>query len=269
MFVKNNSLKSIKSHFQNLLEERYDEGEIRVLFKITLMYYLKLSSSELLLMSDESRLSESELLDVHFAAKRLKDGVPIQYVTGETEFCGLSMKVNPDVLIPRPETEELVYYVASKVNPNARILDIGTGSGCIALALKKILKDSLVCGVDISDEALSVAKENAINNSLNVQFELLDILNEDSLEEFDCIVSNPPYIGFAEMESMDSYVVEQEPHLALFVEDEEPLIFYKKIAQLAKKSLTKSGLLVFEINQKYGNEVVLICEDMGLSLIHI
>jgi len=203
---------------------------------------------------------------------RLKNFEPIQYILGETEFYGLKLAVNPFVLIPRPETEELVQWIIkSQLPENCKILDIGTGSGCIALALKSELKNAEVFGVDISESALEVARQNAITNNLDVDFFQIDILNWEKFEweTFDIIVSNPPYIRESEKKLIHANVINHEPASALFVADSNPLVFYRSIAIFAKKQLSGNGLLFFEINENLGSEMkkMLIC--FGFSEIEI
>jgi len=203
---------------------------------------------------------------------RLKNFEPIQYILGETEFYGLKLAVNPFVLIPRPETEELVQWIIkSQLPENCKILDIGTGSGCIALALKNELKNAEVFGTDISENALVVARQNAIKNNLDVDFFQADILKWEKIDwkTFDVIVSNPPYIRESEKKLIHPNVINHEPASALFVADSNPLVFYRSIAIFAKKQLSGNGLLFFEINENLGSEMkkMLIC--FGFSEIEI
>ncbi len=182
---------------------------------------------------------------------RLKKQEPIQYILGEIEFYGLKLSVNPSVLIPRPETEELVQFVLDKeIGKNVSILDIGTGSGCIALALKSRLSNSDVSGMDISEAALLVARENALKNKLDVEFFQADILNRETRKwkNYDVIVSNPPYVRESEKQQMHANVLNYEPASALFVHDDDPLIYYKKITEFARTNLNDNGFLFFEIN---------------------
>jgi len=203
---------------------------------------------------------------------RLKNFEPIQYILGETEFYGLKLAVNPFVLIPRPETEELVQWIIKSQLPvNCKILDIGTGSGCIALALKSELKNAEVFGVDISESALEVARQNAITNNLDVDFFQIDILNWEKFEweTFDIIVSNPPYIRESEKKLIHANVINHEPASALFVADSNPLVFYRSIAIFAKKYLPNKGLLFFEINENLSSEMKKMLIDSGFSEIEI
>jgi len=203
---------------------------------------------------------------------RLKEFEPIQYILGETEFYGLMLIVNPSVLIPRPETEELVQWITqSKLPVNARILDIGTGSGCIALALKNQLKNTEITGVDISEMALEVADKNAAINNLEVNFFRADILKWEDIrwKTFDIIVSNPPYIRESEKQQMHANVLEYEPPNALFVTDNDPLVFYRTIAAFAKKHLAENGKLFFEINENLGLQVSKLLLEYGFRDIEI
>lgn len=204
--------------------------------------------------------------EIEKAVLRLKKFEPIQYIFGETEFFGLKLKVNPSVLIPRPETEELVnWIIENKLSGSSRILDIGTGSGCIALSLKNQIKEAKIFGVDISEEALKVAKNNAILNDLEVRFFQVDILNWENFKWglFDVIVSNPPYVCEIEKQEMQLNVLKYEPENALFVPDEEPLIFYERIAEFAQKYLGVNGKLFFEINENLGEKLLKLLEDKG------
>jgi len=190
----------------------------------------------------------------------LKTNKPIQYILGETDFYGLKLKVNEHTLIPRPETEELVDWVLKQEFSSA--LDIGTGSGCIPIALAKHTNASIMA-IDVSENALEVAKENAILNTVKVKFILQDILQSESLPKVDLIVSNPPYVLDNEKVKMQKNVLDFEPDLALFVANNNPLIFYKKIAQLAFESLNENGKLFFEINEQFGADTIAMLTEIG------
>ena len=214
---------------------------------------------------------------------QLKKEIPIQYLLGSTEFYGLPFMVNENVLIPRPETEELVDWIVSEEKNVARlgekkleglndfkILDIGTGSGCIAIALAKNIPNAQVYAIDVSHEALNVAKSNAEHNQVSVTFLEKDILQtENLLEQFDIIVSNPPYVRNLEKHEIKNNVLEHEPHLALFVDDFDALIFYRKIAQLATNNLKSGGQLFFEINQYLGKEMIALLTELGFQEIEL
>ena len=190
----------------------------------------------------------------------LKANIPIQYILGETEFYGLKFKVNEHTLIPRPETEELVLWILEHEFNSA--LDIGTGSGCIPIAIKKN-KNVEISAIDVSEPALLVAKENAKTNEVKINFFKQDILKTDNLERVDVIISNPPYILEKEKDLILSNVLDNEPHLALFVTNENPLLFYKKIAELSYACLSKNGLLFFEINESFGIEIIELLKCIG------
>jgi release factor glutamine methyltransferase len=205
----------------------------------------------------------------------LKNEIPIQYLLGKTSFYGLDFEVNPAVLIPRPETEELVDWIISydqihKSTKPLRILDIGTGSGCIAISLAKNIPNSQVFAIDVSEKALATAQKNAEINNVKVAFLEENILETDDLEQqFDIIVSNPPYVRQLEKQEIKKNVLDNEPHLALFVEDNDALVFYRKIAELAQKNLLPNGQLFFEINQYLGKEMMELLEKMGFKNIEL
>ena len=204
--------------------------------------------------------------------QRLKKNEPVQYIIGIETFCGFPFEVNGHVLIPRPETQELVYWIAGdcrgKLSP--RILDVGTGSGCIAVSLAKLVEGATVEAWDVSEEALGVAARNAEKNRTDVFFRQQDVLKAVPGDvRYEVIVSNPPYIAEQEKTGMDANVLEWEPSLALFVSDDDPLIFYRTIALLAKDMLVEDGLLYFEINQAYGQETMLMLEKLGYTSVEL
>ena len=215
--------------------------------------------------------SDDEIVVWNLILKQLKQEIPVQYLLGKTSFYGLEFEVNANVLIPRSETEELVDWILksqkSKVeSQKIRILDIGTGSGCIAIALAKNLPNATVFAIDVSENALATAKINAENNSVNVTFINQNILEtEDLQQQFDIIVSNPPYVRHLEKEEIKKNVLDNEPHLALFVADNDALVFYKKIAELAQKNLSENGQLYFEINQYLGKETIDLLQKMNFA----
>lgn len=202
---------------------------------------------------------------------RLRRFEPIQYILGETEFYGLSFVVDENVLIPRPETEELVELIISENNiENPHILDIGTGSGCIAISLRKSINKSVVEAWDFSESALTIANNNAKLNKVEVSFKKIDVLNDIIPDtDFDVIVSNPPYVLDSEKIEMNLNVLDYEPHSALFVPDSTPLLFYARIADIAKKQLKNLGRLYFEINQKMGQATIVMLEEKGFSNIKL
>lgn len=267
-------LKEIKSKFNDDLHGIYPGLEIDSFFKLLSEAYLNLSPVEIVLQAD---MEIEPAIQEKFSAalKRLKAYEPIQYIIGRTEFFGLPLKVNPDTLIPRPETEELVKLTLQEVAEantaeKLRILDIGTGAGCIAVALAKNLPDAEISAMDVSEEALKVAEENAKINKVDVHYFQGDILTMESLPgKYHFIVSNPPYVRLSEKRMMDSNVVDFEPELAIFVTDEDPLLFYRKIAQLAKRQLTENGKLFFEINEYLGEDLLALIIDEGFENIHL
>ena len=202
---------------------------------------------------------------------QLKKEIPVQYLLGTTHFYGLEFEVNPNVLIPRPETEELVDWIIESQNSEVRtqklkILDIGTGSGCIAISLAKNLPNSEVFALDVSEQALATAQRNAESNQVAIQFIHQSILETEDLgHQFDIIVSNPPYVRDLEKQEIKKNVLDNEPHLALFVADNDALLFYRKIAQLAQKNLSPTGQLYFEINQYLGQEMVALLKEMNFQ----
>ena len=270
--IADNTLKAVIEYCILQLEQLYEEKEIRSMIKLALEHYFQFDG-KYLAMHPDIRFTESELLKFVFMTKELKTGRPIQYILGETEFYGLKFSVNENVLIPRQETEELVHWIC-KDHPQMKdsILDIGTGSGCIAIALKKSLPKAQVDACDISPEALNVARKNAELNEVIVDFFETDILEEDKrkkLKNYDVIVSNPPYVLDSETSSLHKNVVDFEPHLALFVKESNALIYYEAIAGLALSKLNKGGKLYFEINEAYGIEVVKMLDIMGYKSVSL
>ena len=200
--------------------------------------------------------------------EQLKHNKPIQYILGITEFYGLPFYVDESVLIPRPETEELVQWILHDfAGRNPRIIDIGSGSGCIPVALAKNLPDAEVYGADISEEAIDTAKKNANENAVQVEFLKIDILSDSLLDlgQFDVVVSNPPYVTMEQKDTMEENVLDYEPHIALFVPENDPLLFYKAISRFAKKNLKPGGTLYFEINEALFNETELAVRQLGFS----
>jgi release factor glutamine methyltransferase len=260
-------LLQFKKHFFSELSELFPETEIQSFFNLLTKFSLKLTRIEVALQP-EFLINEADLNYLQNALEALKKQVPIQYIIGETEFYGLIFKVNNSVLIPRPETEELVNWIVNdyKNESELKILDFGTGSGCIAISLAKFFPKAQIYAVDVSTEALKVAETNALKNNVNINFVEANILDIEILQEkYDIMVSNPPYIREIEKELMQKNVVDNEPHLALFVKDNDPLIFYNKIADLAIHNLTKNGSLYFEINQYLGDEITLLLEQKGFK----
>lgn len=251
-------VKDITNFFLKELSGKYSEKEIRSFFYYSAQAILGFSRTEIILRKNDE-ISEENQLTFFDIVKKLKLDFPIQYIIGTTEFYGLPFNVNKNVLIPRPETEELVgWIIKDNKNKNTTILDIGTGSGCIAVSLKKHFQESSVYAVDISDEAINIAKSNALLNKVIINFSKLDILNyigNITFPQFDVIVSNPPYVRESEKVQMNNNVLIYEPHEALFVPDNNPLLFYKAIAEFSSKHLRKEGYLYFEINENLSDEL--------------
>jgi release factor glutamine methyltransferase len=261
-------IKQYRTYFIQELSSFYDAYEAESFFYLILEDRHKLRQIDLAL-NHGLNFSEAHIATWSVFLDQLKKEVPVQYLLGKTNFYGLDFEVNENVLIPRPETEELVEWI---INENAntdkskklKILDIGTGSGCIAVSLAKNLPNAEVYAIDVSKKALETAKRNAVNNNVEVTFMFQDILELEALKyNFDIIVSNPPYVRNLEKAEIKKNVLEYEPHLALFVDDHDALIFYKKIASLAQKNLLKNGQLFFEINQYLGQEMTDLLENMN------
>jgi release factor glutamine methyltransferase len=254
-------LQQLKSQFFKSLEALYPPQELTILYKMVIEFISKKNNTLVLDLIQEEQEAFNNYIN------QLKKGIPIQYVLGEADFYQLKFKVNEHVLIPRPETEELVYLILqdAKINQPKSIIDIGTGSGCIPIALKKHLPNTAISAIDVSENAIAVAKENALKNKVEIDFTIADALHLEpkNFQKFDVIVSNPPYIALSEMEDMEANVTKHEPHLALFVEDENPLIFYQKIADFALTNLQQNGVLYFEINQALAQETQELLEQIG------
>lgn len=266
---KNHLMKSIANKIQESLATAYSNGEIKALTRIIATELLAVSQMAFYMKDDVALTAEQETL-LDDAIARLQKHEPIQYILGYSDFCGLRFNVTPATLIPRPETSELVEWIASEATGNESILDIGTGSGCIAISLANKLPQSKVSAWDISHDALAVAKENRKANGCNVVFKQADILAyEPAGEQFDIIVSNPPYIKEVEKELMHSNVLDWEPHTALFVPDNDPLLFYRTIAQKATTMLRPGGKLYFEINRAHGKETVEMLATLGYANIEL
>ena len=290
---------SMKSPYQEikglLMESNMPEGEAKAVALMLLEKVAGLPTAKALIADGNDLLCRRQsLLEL---AARVAQGEPVQYVLGEADFCGLTLKVKPGVLIPRPETEELVNWIVETLHTkqsvvncqlstvNCQLLDIGTGSGCIAVALAKKLKEAEVEAWDVSDDALEIARENAKRNDVQVKTSKVDVLdinaNSNSqlstvnfqlstltshlspLTSYNIIVSNPPYICEEEKAEMERNVLEHEPRLALFVPDDDPLLFYRRIAELGLSLLKENGLLFFEINRRFGEEVVKMLQGKG------
>ncbi|WP_026727954.1 peptide chain release factor N(5)-glutamine methyltransferase [Flavobacterium denitrificans] len=265
-------IKQYRTQFIKELSPLYDAYEAESFFYLILEDKHKLRQIDLAL-NHELNFSEKDFVVWDSLLDDLKNEVPIQYLLGKTSFYGLDFEVNENVLIPRPETEELVEWIINENKGNSKeikILDIGTGSGCIAISLAKNLPNAKVYAIDVSKKALDTAKRNAINNNVEVTFMLKNILELERLKsDYDIIVSNPPYVRNLEKAEIKKNVLDFEPHLALFVDDNDALIFYRKIAELAQKSLLENGQLYFEINQYLGKETKEMLEKMNFINIEL
>ncbi|AIG30771.1 glutamine methyltransferase [Flavobacterium psychrophilum] len=263
-------IKNYRTQFVQALASIFDEKEIESFFYIILEAFHQLKRVDLVL-SPDLKLDNIQLLQWETVLLQLKEQKPIQYILGETQFFGLPFYVNENTLIPRPETEELVEWIIKenlKISSlkNLKILDIGTGSGCIAISLAKNLPNASVFAIDVSDKALATAQKNAVLNEVDITFIEKNILQtEDLNQEFDIIVSNPPYVRNLEKKEIHKNVLEYEPHLALFVEDNDSLLFYRKITELATRNLSNNGQLYFEINQYLGKETVELLEKYNFK----
>lgn len=264
------TLKAYRIHFYKELEAFYPQEEYETFFKVLVQEYLKLATYEIPLNFQlELDMVQRNLFDK--ALSRLQQNEPLQYIVASTEFYGFPFQLSPAVLIPRPETEELVDWIYTDFkNTKSTILDIGAGSGAIAVSLAKLLPEAEVTAIDVSEDALKIAEANASSNAVNVQFIKQDILDCKALDRsYEVIVSNPPYVRDLEKEEIKANVLNYEPHLALFVEDQNALIFYKKIAELAMKALQPNGILYFEINQYLSVETVSLLKNIGFSQVEL
>lgn len=289
------NLQKTKRHFTEMLTEKFPQREAEQLMRILLEDLFGIDWNRQLLEPD-LRVDELQYYQLEQAVKRLLDDEPVQYVTGVAHFGDLLIKVSPAVLIPRPETEELVQKICDSFpskkssllchssvgmqgeresmggTPSIRIWDIGTGSGCIAIALAKHFMNAEVIAFDVSEEALQIAKKNAESNGVRVTFVQDDVLNPQSeffRQPVDLVVSNPPYVCDSERASMEANVLDWEPETALIVPDDDPLRFYRQILALAKKQLNPQGQVWFEINERMGEEMLSLCREMGFSEVEI
>ncbi len=274
------NIKKFRDYFNKTLKKLYPTSEIDTFLFLLLEEYLNFKRIDIVLKSN-FEISPEDLILLRSSTKLLEQEIPIQYILGKTEFYGFPFILNEHVLIPRPETEELITSILENVlktksfhtNANEKqlkILDIGTGSGCIPISLKKSLPFAEITAIDVSNEALIIAKKNAVLNKVDINLTQQDILNITSLNQlYDVIVSNPPYVRESEKKEIKNNVLNNEPHMALFVEDNNPLVFYNKIAELAKNHLTKNGTLFFEINQYLGKETVELIKLKGFNKIQL
>jgi release factor glutamine methyltransferase len=248
MFVADNRVSSAKQYFFEALADLFSNSECKSMWSAVLSTYFGWTPSDILLKRDE-RFSESDLLRIRSVVKRLQANEPFQYIMGEVYFADLNLKIDQRALIPRPETEELIALILELGLPFGSILDLCTGSGCIALALQNKFPNAQVVGLDLSPEAIALARENALQTKLNVAFVIEDVLTWQAAQTFDLLVSNPPYIPQQEAQLMAANVLDFEPHMALFVPDHDPLLFYKRIVAIAHTSLRSKGYLALEIHE--------------------
>lgn len=268
--VRKKSSKTLFDQIANTLMKVYNEDESRQLTKMLMEELFSISFEKIMIDEEISvNTSDKKLLDEK--TDMLKNHHPIQYVLGKAHFYEREFVVNPNVLIPRQETEELVNEILlDNKRPNLKILDIGSGSGCIGISLALELKDAMVTAMDIDNGALDVSRQNAKRHHAKLKFILADILTLDKLpEKYDIIVSNPPYITDKEKQLMHNNVLDHEPHKALFVPDDNPLLFYKQIVLLAKKYLSPKGKLYFEINESFGTELTQICTKESYTYVKL
>ncbi|MEO8761595.1 MAG: peptide chain release factor N(5)-glutamine methyltransferase [Bacteroidia bacterium] len=276
MQIHSNLVSDVIKFFKKELADIYTESELQNITNWIFEKQLNLRSAEVI--SNQSiRVNQSDLIILEQMCYKLKEHQPIQYVLGEAEFYRLKFKVNKSVLIPRPETEELVDLIVSKYkiqNTAYNVLDIGTGSGCIPVSVKKNMPNANLFGLDVSEDALNIAKFNAAKNKVDVHFFKADvllesvsevILKETKKEKIDIIISNPPYVLSSEKDGLQNRVKSFEPHLALFVDDVDPILFYRKIAFLAKKIISNNGVLYFECHANYAQAVYQLLVDEGFK----
>ncbi len=262
-------LSEFKTQFETALKGTYPKTEVQSFYRIVIDHFLQLSRLDAVI-NPHFEISADKERQLNECIESLKTQKPIQYILGSTEFYGLPFEVNSSVLIPRPETVELVEWIVKTLKENDTVLDIGTGSGCIPVSIAKNAKTAKVTAIDISKDALNVAKKNAQQNKVDIEFMELDILTVKSLpEKYNIICSNPPYVRHIEKEQMKPNVLEFEPHLALFVENDDALIFYEKIARLSTHSLLPNGFLFFEINEAFGKDVIALLENLQFKNIEL
>ena len=267
---RSNSVRDILALFHEELDPLYGAGEVAVFGEMLFEAFLGWNRVRLLTSKDHT-VNQSDLLRLHWALEDLKRQRPIQHIIGHVDFCGCRIAVGPEVLIPRPETEEIVNWIVNNLNPQPsalNILDLCTGSGCIAIALKKAFPEADVTAVDISPAALALARRNAEKNGTKINFLQADILSDDRFHlqftTFNLIVSNPPYVRESERAAMQRNVLDHEPGLALFVPDDDALRFYRAIARLADLHLAHDGLLALEINEALGAASCALLSQYGL-----
>lgn len=257
-----NTIRQLSQYALQELKDTYNPQEIQSICRIVFLDVLQYTKIDI-------HIRKNDILDESFVNKffeivrLLRDGHPLQYIIGETEFSGLKFGVNPSTLIPRPETEELVLLAKERLAAGKRALDIGTGSGCIAIALSASCPGAEITGIDISPEAVETARANAIRNRVKAEFLVRDILHfeTETWQHYDLIISNPPYVRESEKQEMQRHVLDHEPHRALFVPDSDPLLFYRRIAEFGCRYLIPGGFLYFEINEALGKETAALLEN--------
>ena len=258
----------VQQQFATRLSGKYESGEIQQLYNIAMEDLAGITRMQLL-TNPKLVLSEETAQKLEAFIKGLEEGKPYQHLIGEVHFAGLKLKVGPQALIPRPETEELAYIIKdeNQGRDHLKILDIGTGTGCLALACASFFHKSSVTALDVSDEAISLARENAAGNGLQIDFVRGSVLDPDKWPTgtWDIIVSNPPYIGESEHVDIDDLVTHHEPSLALFAPDDDVLVFYRKIMELSVDRLKTGGKVYLEINQKWGPETLKLYTDAGFK----
>lgn len=275
MFVRGNTLQDVKSYFFDRLAEKFSKSELNLMIKLIVCKRLKINESDYI-VSQGLLFSESDLLHIRDYVIRLKNDEPFQYIFGEVEFYGIHLKIDKRGLIPRPETEELVDWLVNSFSQHegGKILDMCSGSGCIALGIKSKLTNVEITAAEYSQDALDLMEENSAFTKLNVECLSMNALNSDDYRLFetasyDVWVSNPPYIPEEDKTRMEANVLNFEPHIALFVEDADPLIFYRRIATEARRVLKNEGFLFFEIHEDFGNELRLLLETLGFVNIEL
>jgi release factor glutamine methyltransferase len=264
MFVADNRASSAKQYFFESLADLFSNSECKSMWSTVLSTYFGWTPSDILLKRDE-RFSESDLLRIRSVVKRLQTNEPFQYIMGEVYFADLHLKIDQRALIPRPETEELIALILELGLPFGSILDLCTGSGCIALALQNRFPNAQVVGLDLSPEAIALARENALQTKLDVAFVIEDILTWQAAQTFDLLVSNPPYIPEQEAQLMAANVLDFEPHMALFVPDHDPLLFYKRIVAIAHASLQSGGYLALEIHEDLSAQTLALLQTAAFE----
>lgn len=271
MFQNRATLQQIRFHLLSELRQIYTENESDSIVRLIMEH---LGYPLHVVLRDPAYIPAPPINEkINAIIDDIYKGLPIQYILGSTMFCDLRIKVDERVLIPRPETEEMIMHIQSELqSPVSRIMDLGTGSGCIALALKQVFPQAEVWGADLSEDALRLAEQNGTDNNLHVNWIQLDLLNQsrrDDLPPFDLIVSNPPYVMQKESDGMSPHVKDFEPSSALFVEDKDPLVFYRAIAAFCKLHMPDRGEVWVEINEQFGDETARLFENEGYKITRI